>query len=40
MRVAGGTQLIVGSVLQRQQRVIGTGQRLQDLVELALGGCA
>ncbi len=38
VRVTGSAQLILRSALQRQQGVIGAGQRLQDLVELALGG--
>jgi hypothetical protein len=37
--VAGGTQFIVGSVFERQEGVVGSGQRPQDLVELALGSC-
>jgi hypothetical protein len=39
VRVSGSPQFIVGSVLQHQQAVVGTGQRLQDLIELALRGC-
>lgn len=39
VRVAGGTQFLVGSVFQHQQRVTGAGQRLQNFVELALGSC-
>jgi hypothetical protein len=38
VRVAGGAQFIIGSVLQRQEGVIGTRQCLQDLIELALDG--
>jgi hypothetical protein len=37
--VAGCTQLVVGSMLQRQQGIVGARQRMQDLIELALGGC-
>jgi len=38
VRVASRPQLIAGSVFQHQQGVIGPGQRLHDLIELALSG--
>jgi hypothetical protein len=36
--MAGGSQLGVRRVLQRDQGVVGVGQHPEDLVELALGG--
>ena len=36
MQVAGGPQFIVGRMLQGEQRIVGAGHRLQDLIEFAL----
>jgi hypothetical protein len=36
MLAASTSQFIVGSVLEREQGIVGTGHGLQDLVQLAL----